>query len=31
VFRLTDAGREAIGAYRKQMSDILGAFDGGTS
>ena len=29
VFRLTDAGRDAIGAYRKQMSDILGAFDGG--
>ena len=27
VFRLTDEGREAIEAYRKQMLDVLGAFD----
>jgi len=30
VFRLTDDGRKAIGAYRKQMVDVLGAFDGRT-
>ena len=27
VFRLTDEGREAIEAYRKQMLDVLKAFD----
>ena len=27
VFRLTDDGREAIEAYRKQMLGVLGAFD----
>jgi DNA-binding MarR family transcriptional regulator len=28
VYRLTDAGRKGIRAYRKQMLDVLGAFDG---
>jgi hypothetical protein len=28
VFRLTDEGREAIETYRRQMLDVLGAFDG---
>ena len=27
VFRLTDEGRDAIGVYRKQMLDVLEAFD----
>jgi len=29
VYRLTDAGRRAIGTYRRQMLDILAVFDAG--